>query len=78
MTRRFTRIALAALMIGSLSGCGVSLSQTHGAMIGGNFGGHLLRPGKMVVLGSRLQPCIHPGRLRGVERGFRAQYIQVT
>ena len=39
MTRRFTRIALAALMIGSLSGCGVSLSQTHGAMIGGNFGG---------------------------------------
>ena len=39
MTRRFTRIALAALMIGSLSGCGVSLSQTPGAMIGGNFGG---------------------------------------
>ena len=39
MTRRITRIALAALLIGSLSGCGVSLSQTPGAVIGGNFGG---------------------------------------
>ena len=39
MTRRITRIALAALLTGSLSSCGVSLSQTPGAMIGGNFGG---------------------------------------
>ena len=39
MTRRITRIALAALLIGSLSGCGVSLSQTPGAVSGGNFAG---------------------------------------
>ena len=39
MTRRITRIALAALLTGSLTSCGVSLSQTPGAMIGGNFGG---------------------------------------
>lgn len=39
MTRRISRIALTALMIGTLSSCGVSLSQTPGAVIGGNFGG---------------------------------------
>ena len=39
MTRRISRIALTALMIGTLSSCGVSLSQTPGAVIGGNFSG---------------------------------------
>ena len=39
MTRRISRIALTALLIGTLSGCGVSLSQTPGAVAGGNFAG---------------------------------------
>ncbi|MFV0382774.1 lytic murein transglycosylase [Paracoccus sp. (in: a-proteobacteria)] len=39
MTRRIPRIALTALLIGTLSSCGVSLSQTPGAVIGGQFGG---------------------------------------
>lgn len=39
MTRRISRIALTALLIGTLSSCGVSLSQTPGAAVGGNFGG---------------------------------------
>ncbi|KGJ02579.1 membrane-bound lytic murein transglycosylase B [Paracoccus halophilus] len=39
MTRRITRIALSALLATALASCGVSFSQTPGAVAGGNYSG---------------------------------------
>lgn len=71
MTRRFSRIAVSALMIAALAGCGASLGRATGDVAGGNFAGLPTANGQGSEAGFRI--WVNSFRPRALAAGISPQ-----